>query len=555
MGKTFVYNSGSASIEKGVLTVIHGVFFDGISNNQYHTEIRKKVQQKGEMVGVKASKSEQKIYKKYKKQDSFGNDFTNVARKYMCTERESYSIYIEGIGTVDRETKKKKDDGEGYKYGRGDTGIIEKVKSGCEKLADKIKNERNKNPNKRKLKKIILNVDAFGFSRGAAAARNFLYNLQKGEYVPRSYTPPVMYARSIEVDHDGYGIKKKWLKEGKLPKFGHLGTELLEAGIPRDLIDNMTLNVRFLGIYDTVASYDPECLIVPDFDEHYSELHLHDLGAPKKAVHFTAMDEHRGNFALTRLNIKGRKFSPVKLLTGIEHEFPGVHSDIGGSYENDTLSRAELNEIIAETGINPDPTVGITEFEHIIHERSEDEERLEMLRANLIKQGWYKNKQVSIAEPKFKRDYLEGFRYLYRGYSLIMLHFMSDYAVKELSNNLKHSKILSDYDLNDDFLYRVKDYLQENTINEGKKWLLKKELPLKEDDLIEEQKPNPPIEEIEEENIEYFELEGVTIIAYVSDTLLTKLRNKYLHRSARVNSLTDRFGHTPTYDRIRPEHN
>ncbi|ATA90306.1 hypothetical protein CAPN001_24460 [Capnocytophaga stomatis] len=46
---TFVYNDGSFDPEKkGVLSVTFGMFFDGTKNNRYHTEIRKKIENKGE---------------------------------------------------------------------------------------------------------------------------------------------------------------------------------------------------------------------------------------------------------------------------------------------------------------------------------------------------------------------------------------------------------------------------------------------------------------------------------------------------------------------------
>lgn len=45
----FVYNDGSSEPEKEeVLSITFGLFFDGTKNNRYHTEIRKKIENKGE---------------------------------------------------------------------------------------------------------------------------------------------------------------------------------------------------------------------------------------------------------------------------------------------------------------------------------------------------------------------------------------------------------------------------------------------------------------------------------------------------------------------------
>ena len=163
MGRTFVYNAGNPSSDSlGKLKLAYGVFFDGTLNNRENTEIRKKVEKKGEFRMASASEEEYRIYKNYAKEDnSFGNDFTNVARKYMCTDRINYSIYVEGIGTID----KKNDVGDGYKYGRGKTGVVGKVKNRCKTLAERIFIIAKEN---NLLEEIELTLDIFGFSRAAA---------------------------------------------------------------------------------------------------------------------------------------------------------------------------------------------------------------------------------------------------------------------------------------------------------------------------------------------------------------------------------------------------
>lgn len=540
MGKTFVYNTGNPLPDSpGTLKLTYGVFFDGTLNNRENTIIRKKVEKKGEFRLISASEEELRIYKKYAKEDnSFGNDFTNVARKSFVVD-ESYLLYVEGIGTID----KNDDEGGGYKYGRGKTGIVGKVRNGCKALADKVK--KGKDESIDTIEEIILTLDIFGFSRGSAAARNFAYNLQKGAYPPRSYYPPVQGAQIIEVDHDEsefMAIEKSWVKDGKLPKCGHLGTALLQAGIDRELIDSMTVIVRFIGIYDTVASYDPTCLLLPSFKRKIKQLHLHEIGSPKKAVHFTAADEHRGNFSLTR-------FSKVELRTGIERNFPGVHSDIGGSYNHDELSPTEFSK----ESIQPDPIKGVSEKEKIDLQVTYTKGGSQSFHDELIVEGWYKKEQLTV-EPRFNYV-LCGRKYLYRGYSFIPLHFMCDYALPYLNEegktDLKYQKLMTDYALNDEFLDKVKSYLQEHCIEKNESWGLKGKYHVPEDDIekpVENTAPNP-----NEPIFDGGDLEEVVVTGYRSDYLFRRLRNRYLHRSAKYNKPADYFANAPTDDRKRME--
>ena len=545
MGTTYVYNTGAPLNDSpGTLKLTYGVFFDGTLNNRENTMIRKKVEKRGEFRLISPTEEELRIYKKYAKEDnSFGNDFTNVARKSFCCN-ENYTIYVEGIGTVD----KKNDKGKGFKYGKSTTGIIAKVRNGCKALAEKIKKAKDSSNNKRKLKEIELTLDIFGFSRGSAAARNFAYNLQMSEYAPKSYYPPVQGAQRTEVDHQEIefrGIEKSWVKDGMLPKFGHLGTSLLEAGISRDLVDDMTIIVRFIGIYDTVASYDPECFLFPDFKGNIAKLHLHEIGNPRRAVHFTAADEHRKNFSLTR-------FSHVELRNGIERNFPGVHSDIGGSYNHDALSATEVGNLSESFG-QPDPVEGVCGSEYVWLERKYFSSSFEDKKSQLIEEGWFTKKQLQV-ERDWRSWGLTGRRYLYRGYSFIPLHFMCDYALPYLNEDKKYlfySKLMADYALNDAFLEDVKKYLKRHCIDKNENWVLKGEYHYQ--NMVENtENKEPAVETFPETNqdvsIPTIELEEVVVTGYRSDSLLRELRNKYLHRSARLNTIADTLGHRPNAD-------
>lgn len=540
MGKTFAYNTGELEDPLYTLRVVRGLFFDGTKNNMRNTEIRKKIEGVEEYEGQPANDEERRIFRKHAMErtwrnlwlkktrvddDSFGNDFTNVARTYKSSDASNYAIYIEGIGTTNEEG----DATVGYAWGTWETGIIAKVKSGCEKLADKVKTAFDKKRSEGSIESITIVVDVFGFSRGAAAARNFVYNLGMGAYEPRTYTPPVQGGQSVLVDHDQYGISESYLKDGKLPALGHLGTELLKKGFSRDIVDRTTIIVRFLGVYDTVASYNPDAPLpnpLPNFERYIGRLHLHDLGAPQRAIHFTAMNEHRENFSLTRMNI------------GIERNFPGVHSDIGGSYVHNAEENIEKLETSRRVFISG----------------------LEKYREELISQHWFKEDQITL-------DYgwgnLSTHRVLSNRYSYIPLHFMYDYSQELVGSGYLRSIPDAAYIIDDELIQDAKEYLQFHTIEQGNDWEF-----LTDDELAELRKQQQlqqayrdldiqmeqPIEDVseeskEKEDIPVVEIEEVVVIGRSPQVLLRKLRNGYLHWSAR----REGTGMDPNTDRNRQE--
>ena len=470
---------------------------------------------------------------------------------------------------MSKETKNKTDDNDGYVYGRGRTGIVEKVRSGCKMLAEKIYTEKKKKEKKEKITQINLTVDVFGFSRGAAAARHFLYNLQKQSYSPsletipsQGFSPPLP---AFLTDEWGKEIKDEWLDEKKLlPPLGLFGIELLELNIPRKLIENMKINVRFLGIYDTVASYDPKSCMIPDFEEYIKKLHLNDIGNPMRAVHYTAMDEHRRFFPITHLNTE-------KLKNAIELSFPGAHSDIGGSYNHDPLTDEQFEKAIENAQLynkmKSKRSPRTCEYEILyLDDIFISTERVDVIIDNLIKGGWFFEDQIEkryvdikINPPLFLAlvyiSFIEesgytiitlayGERPIEGGYSFIPLHFMCEDA-QDFIPELDYYQVLDDYFLPDSFLITVKNFLKEHTVKNHLGWSLchpenntnpNPNIFMEEYELEETKSPNffPP---------ESIDLNDVTIRGYQSDYLLRKLRNRYLHCSARTNSFMDWLGH------------
>lgn len=375
---------------KGDLDIVIGIFFDGTLNNKTNTEQRR------DNTGT---------YKKYGgdagDNTSYQNDWSNVARLWDCYDFEK-AIYVEGIGTLD----KKDDETDGYAFGAEETGIKAKVKIGCERIVKKIK-EVKKDKNE-KVEKIFMTLDVFGFSRGSAAARNFVYE-----------------------------TSRKLDKAKKLPKYGVLGQELEKAGIEIEV-----LKVRFLGIYDTVSSYSEDVWTTsPNFNNDIKELHLDDITNAKKIVHFTSDDEHREYFDLTNVavdsTINGVKQNPVYY--GIEKTFPGVHCDVGGAYENGPEVKDEI--------LDNESTISFKER-----------------KKQLVAEGWFTDEELIVRWDKLSSER----KYIKKTYSYIPLQFMQEYGTdSDLPFN--KSKLEKKYSIsNDALLVRVKARLKPYIMGNGK---------------------------------------------------------------------------------------
>ena len=209
MGKSYVYNTGEPKPPEEELQLAFGVFIDGTLNNKTNTELRRKYRNKDvenltDAQIAAAVKRDEEAYKNLMRKgvpekpteyeqylivshrtywdkkgtdNSYSNDYTNVARMWKSCKRD-YRIYVEGMGTDD----KQRDSQDGFAFGAGLTGIRAKVRKACQLVTDQINKELQKKDNDNKvLTKITF--DVFGFSRGAASARNFVHEVN----VKRSY--------------------------------------------------------------------------------------------------------------------------------------------------------------------------------------------------------------------------------------------------------------------------------------------------------------------------------------------------------------------------------
>ena len=258
------HNAGDTSTEcpyaeevedEPTVTIRASLFFDGTLNNRTN-------------VGIGADGAAWGA-----NQGSYDNDYSNISKHEEMWIRNgdydhSFSIYTEGIGTQNRGSDIPNSMAYGWAYG----GVKEKVQRGTDAM---IRNIRGLG-----ISEIIdyVHIDSFGFSRGAAAARYFIYH---------AFTDPD--TRVID--------------------------RLRAAGLRVNAV-----TMKFCGLFDTVASYGG------NHSNDTRDLELDAISGAEYTYQLAAAEEHRKNFRLTNINSKA---------AGKQIFLPGVHSDVGGGYNHD----------------------------------------------------------------------------------------------------------------------------------------------------------------------------------------------------------------------------
>ena len=389
--KTSKVHVGESSYKENIpensADITIGVFMDGTLNNRANIKARQAYE--------KADKSkklsrEAQVYKnaikniKEEFRGSYANDFSNISRmepaykEIKKGKQLQTRTYIEGIGS----TNERADDNDGMGKGTGVTGIPKKVEKACLEAAGKITKLYNDN----QLKKInMLQIDVFGFSRGAAAARNFAHEITLRINHPRT-----------KFNEDDSKEKKEKKNEKYKVNYGELGFQLEAKGI--DKIGRLV--IRFVGLYETVASYGVNHTGGIGIDNDSVQLNLNSVAKALHVFHLVAQDEHRENFTLTNINSAGTK--------GVTKFIPGVHSDIGGGY---TDNYVENNLIIFEP-----PSASY-------------DSKLKLLHPQLITQGWYTENELTVIRNKL----VVNKTIKSKNYSYIPLHIMVEYAIKKKS--------------------------------------------------------------------------------------------------------------------------
>lgn len=281
-----------------LITLRLGVFFDGTGNNQANSETVAGCMARD--VGLENEVEEiQKFCAEFgygidgsAPDNSFGNDTSNVARLYDLymdhsdvsikpdAEEAALKVYLEGIGTVSGG----EDDLWGQATGRGKNGVVARVEQSSALIVERLLRFNRNNP---EVTIRRLEVDIFGFSRGAAAARHFANDIRKGATSLLAKASPT--GNSIFIEGFGWRVKHD-------------------------------VHLNFIGLFDTVPAIVTPLML--DFSPGNDRNWGLDLGLPtgaaRKVVQLVARDEHRLNFALIR--------------TEDDIVLPGSHSDIGGGY-------------------------------------------------------------------------------------------------------------------------------------------------------------------------------------------------------------------------------
>lgn len=237
------------------------LFFDGTLNNRTNVEQREK--------GTA-------VYQEHAGNGSYENDRSNIAILESNVKEDisgydvTVSVYTEGPGTEDKQS----DSLFGYAIGAGATGVKSKVEKGIRTAVFNLQRGlRNRSGNF--IVKTI-DVDCFGFSRGAAGARYCVYALK---------------------DESGEPLKEQ-LENWQMP--------------------TGTVTNNFVGLFDTVSSHG---LL---YSNDVGTLKLDAIRQANRVIQLEAAEEYRSNFSLTTIQSAGEKGKRICL--------PGAHSDVGGGY-------------------------------------------------------------------------------------------------------------------------------------------------------------------------------------------------------------------------------
>ena len=251
------------------------LFFDGTLNNYSNA----------------TSKDEAVIERHGGEGTSYDNALSNVARMWEPMhddpEGPDLGVYVEGMGT----TKLQSDNVMGKALGAGETGMRSRAQSAFEPLKAFVAKKRGELG-----LPALLELNLFGFSRGAATARHFASLLRSPEEIAKHF--PNRWSRVV-------------------------------------------VQVNFVGLFDTVSAEG----LLPGNDVDDLQLKFED-DAARRVFHLVALDEYRESFPLTNIASACRAKSEVdgiRSRMGFELGIPGAHSDVGGGYKTGT-SKVEPEE-------------------------------------------------------------------------------------------------------------------------------------------------------------------------------------------------------------------
>ncbi|MBK9262778.1 MAG: DUF2235 domain-containing protein [Polyangiaceae bacterium] len=258
-----------------------GVFFDGTGNN-YHKD-KNTTDPMNPPKDGRAPSNVAKLWEVYKEE---GTILKKLYHHGVGTDSE----VPKGVGTSERVA-----DWRGAGFGAGGKA---RVQWGRDQLSDFFSNNNNHLAGHKQF-------DTYGFSRGAAIARDFVNEVKtKG------------------IDN---------LKKENGFKYRAVGRVVIKEKVYER---HQGLEAEFLGVFDTVASFGLGGLQTGNDWAGYDLFVDHKW--VKRTVHMAAEDEIRGNFPLSSLfmdpKAAGSQNPQDYKDVMIEIWYPGVHSDVGGGY-------------------------------------------------------------------------------------------------------------------------------------------------------------------------------------------------------------------------------
>lgn len=378
-----------ATKDKKPLKIRICLFFDGTLNNRFNIEEREKREIAAERqteLGIE-TKVEDDDYDEFTKKGptSFDNGRTNIAimEPQVITKKSAnkdydfvYKHYISGQGTIQYQ----KDVKEGYAIATGETGVPHRAEQGITFAVNSIFTATEIDPVNNYIEK--LTIDVFGFSRGAATARYAIHVIREG---------------SISFVDEYGNVYYEWDPVvNRLNTFNYVMKE--EA-----------VEIGFAGLYDTVLSYIGSQILPWTANTLQQKAIKH----AKKSVHLAAADEHRYDFPLHKIQ------SAVKAGKGEEYYLPGVHSDIGGSYNQannilvDNGTEEEQKVVMSTSNEGSDDPIersfwlgSITSNTMVINKSTS--KRIQQDRQDLINQGWYLENEIKEVVIRKRRSMKGG---------------------------------------------------------------------------------------------------------------------------------------------------
>jgi len=324
-----------------------GVFFDGTGNNKFIEANR----------GEGGATNIAKLYKLYEE-----------LKGKECGTKKCYSdkVYIEGIGTHTKvkNNKRVKDRhswDEKIEKGAGGGGG-ERIDEAIKKVVALLKSHPHGKGDPNKF--CERTIDVFGFSRGAAQARDFINTFYKKNKNRKGYNfgfigiydtvgsfgssgdninmKPLDPSKHNESDGVSFDNHINTIDKSTQEFLGNFTDHNKASAFARQerakLDDTWKVEVIYVGGYGLHSAYR-----VKKARKAFTKYNF-DLadGSAKRIFHIVSNDEVRKNFPLSSLlSISGKHQ---------EAGFPGVHADVGGGYDNEVVEPHSYSPIGAYYG-------------------------------------------------------------------------------------------------------------------------------------------------------------------------------------------------------------